>query len=220
MSRNATDRNWLLEPYRDYLHLLSRVGLDAWPRALADSSAVVQQTLLRAHERIGQFRGTGEAESLGWLRAILARHLADLARQAGQPQWEKGQSLEVALEQSSARLAARLADEQPSPGEQAQRREQLLHLTEALAVSPDARWVAAALSEIGVGDLTVHVWDAAIGAEVHVIPQTAEETVTSLFFSPDGKRLASAGFNAKVKIWDTESGLELLTLAGHTSWIW
>jgi WD40 repeat protein len=90
----------------------------------------------------------------------------------------------------------------------------------AVALSTDARWVAAALWSVGVGDVTIHVWDAASGAEVHVIPQTAGETVCSLSFSPDGRRLASAGFDAKVKIWDTESGLELLTLAGHTSWIW
>jgi WD40 repeat protein len=28
------------------------------------------------------------------------------------------------------------------------------------------------------------------------------------------------GFDAKIKLWDTESGLEVLTLAGHASWIW
>ena len=58
------------------------------------------------------------------------------------------------------------------------------------------------------------------GPSVQVIPQTAGEDVTTLSFSPDGRRLASAGFDAKIKIWDTESGLELLTLNGHTSWIW
>ena len=67
---------------------------------------------------------------------------------------------------------------------------------------------------------TVHIWDAASGAEVQVIPQTAGEDVTTLSFSPDGRRLASAGFDAKVKIWDTETGQELLTLSGHKSWIW
>src|SRR5215470_8501203 len=99
MSRDAPARDWHPAHYRDYLHLLSRVGLDSRLRALADSTDVAQQTLLRAHERIGQFRGTGEAEFLAWLRAILARQLADLARQAGQRHWEKKQSLEAALEQ-------------------------------------------------------------------------------------------------------------------------
>jgi len=88
-----------------------------------------------------------------------------------------------------------------------------------VAVSPDGRWVAATPSA-SAGGTTVHVWDAASGAEVQVIPQTAGEDVTTLSFSPDGRRLASAGFDAKVKVWDTETGLELLTLAGHKSWIW
>ena len=148
MPRDASDRDWPLERYRDYLHLLSRVGLDARLRALADSSDVVQQTLLRAHERIGQFKGTSEAEFLAWLRAILARQLADLARRAGQGHWEKKQSLEAALEQSSARLASWLADEQPSPGEQAQQREQLLRLAEALARLPQDQRTAVELHHL------------------------------------------------------------------------
>jgi RNA polymerase sigma-70 factor (ECF subfamily) len=135
MSRDASDRNWPLERYRDYLHLLSR-GLDPRLRALADPSDVVQQTLLRAHERIGQFRGTCEAELLAWLRAILSREMADIARRAGQVHWARRQSLAEAVEQSSARLAVWLADANPSPSDQAQRREQLLHLTEGLARLP------------------------------------------------------------------------------------
>jgi RNA polymerase sigma-70 factor (ECF subfamily) len=136
MPHDAPARDWHPERYCDYLHLLSRVGLDARLRALADSSDVVQQTLLRAHERIDQFRGTSEAEFLAWLRAILARHLADLARRAGPGHWKERQSLEAALEQSSARLPSWLADEQPSPSEQVQHQEQLLCLAEALGRLP------------------------------------------------------------------------------------
>lgn len=148
MPRDASDRDWPLEHYRDYLHLLSRVGLDARLLALADSSDVVQQTLLRAHERIAQFRGACEAELLAWLRAILARQLADLARRAGQVHWAERQSLDAALEQSSARLASWLADEQPSPGEQVQRREQLLFLAEALARLPQDQRTAVELHHL------------------------------------------------------------------------
>jgi RNA polymerase sigma-70 factor (ECF subfamily) len=148
MPCDASGRDWPLEHYRDYLRLLSRVGFNARLRALADSSDVVQQTLLRAHERIDQFRGANEAEFLAWLRAILARQLADLARRAGQPHWEKKQSLEAALEQSSGRLASWLADEQPSPGEQVQRREELLRLAEALARLPEDQRTALELHHL------------------------------------------------------------------------
>jgi WD40 repeat protein len=34
-------------------------------------------------------------------------------------------------------------------------------------------------------------------------------------FSPDGKRLASAGEDQTIRIWDIETGMELLALKGH-----
>ena len=40
--------------------------------------------------------------------------------------------------------------------------------------------------------------------------------VQAVAFSPDGKRLATASVDQTAKVWDAESGKELLTLRGHS----
>jgi uncharacterized Zn finger protein (UPF0148 family) len=43
--------------------------------------------------------------------------------------------------------------------------------------------------------------------------------VTSVAYSPDGRRIASGAWDKTIKIWDTESGQVLQTLKGHTNWV-
>ena len=44
--------------------------------------------------------------------------------------------------------------------------------------------------------------------------------IHSVAFSPDGKRIASGSEDRTIKVWDTESGVELATLKGHTREVW
>jgi WD40 repeat protein len=91
----------------------------------------------------------------------------------------------------------------------------------AVAISPDGRFVASTpQSSATVRGTSVHVWDAATGAEVDRISQIGGEWVSVLSFSPDGRRLVSGGSDGKINIWDMETGLNLLTLSGHKSWLW
>jgi WD40 repeat protein/tRNA A-37 threonylcarbamoyl transferase component Bud32 len=45
------------------------------------------------------------------------------------------------------------------------------------------------------------------------------DEVSGLAFSPDGKRLGSAGRDRTIKIWDAATGQELHSLDQHTSWV-
>ncbi len=126
-----------LEDYRDYLRLLARSHMPSGRRGQLDASDAVQLTLLKAHEKQEQFRGTTDVELRAWLRTILARILADATRVNRRRRGDRIRSIEASLDQSSARLEAFLAAEQSAPSEQAMRAEQTVRLASALRQLPD-----------------------------------------------------------------------------------
>jgi RNA polymerase sigma-70 factor, ECF subfamily len=145
MTQGTEDAGRPLGQYREYLGVLARLQLDPRLRGQLDPSDVVQQTLLKAHEHIDQFRGRTDDELRAWLRAILARNLIDAARKFGRQMGDRAQSLEVDLERSSARLEAFLASDQSSPSQALLRSERLNELASELARLPEEQRVAVEL---------------------------------------------------------------------------
>lgn len=137
------EKDWerRLEGFRAYLGLLARMQLDGPARAKLSSSDLVQQTLLEAHAKRGQFRGTTEGELAAWLRKALRNNLADALKGLRRAKRDMGleRSLDAALRESSARLGACLAAAERSPSSQVSRDEQALRLAKALEKLPAAQ---------------------------------------------------------------------------------
>lgn len=91
-------------------------------------------------------------------------------------------------------------------------------LRRLLAGSPKEVWCGA-LSADGALAATGGIggaqrWDVASGAALGpVLPH--QGTVTSLAFSPDGRRLLSTSYDHLARLWDAQSGALLATLRGH-----
>src|SRR4051812_35651697 len=94
------------EAFRSYLLVLAEARFDAVLRGKVSPSDIVQQTLIEAHQKIGEFRG-GRPELAAWLRQILRHNLLDALRTFGRAKRDAGreQRLETGMEESSQRLA-------------------------------------------------------------------------------------------------------------------
>jgi RNA polymerase sigma-70 factor (ECF subfamily) len=136
---DAATQGRLFELYRRYLALLARMQIGQRLQGKVDASDLVQETFLEAHRNFPHFRGATEAQFLSWLRQILASKLANLLRhhlgtQGRDVRLER--DIEDALDRSSALLNRGLVAQQPSPSQQAARREQAVLLADALGELP------------------------------------------------------------------------------------
>jgi RNA polymerase sigma-70 factor (ECF subfamily) len=134
----SPDRRW--EYYRTLLQVQARqLQLSPKLQRRFDSSDLVHEALARAQANLADFRGTTEAELFGWLQEILRHVLVDELRKnhARKRDIDLERSLERMLAQSTARLEAYAADRRyPSPSEDAERRELLARVAQAIEQLP------------------------------------------------------------------------------------
>lgn len=146
MSVNAESFEPTLDRYRGFLLLLARAHLDPRLCAKLEASDVVQDVLLRAHQRRDQFRGSTEAEKAAWLGQILSNLLVDKIRRLKHACRVK--SLEGILEKSSGHLADWAAAEQSTPSQHVERHETAMRVAEALCGLPDDQREALILKKL------------------------------------------------------------------------
>jgi WD40 repeat protein len=70
----------------------------------------------------------------------------------------------------------------------------------------------------GSDDQTIRIWDAETGEEQAAL-KGHDDWVSSVAFSPDGKRVVSGSRDQTIRIWDAETGEEQAALKGHDRWV-
>ena len=134
----------LLASNRNYLRMLAQVSLSLNLRARIDPSDVVQETLLKANEHFGQFRGQTEHELTAWLRRILSRIVVDIIRKHNATVRDVAGERSLESDESAGRLIRILQKSGSTPSQHAQRRETSVILADAIAdMTPDHQQVIA-----------------------------------------------------------------------------
>jgi tetratricopeptide (TPR) repeat protein len=88
----------------------------------------------------------------------------------------------------------------------------------ALSFSPDGTHIVSGSREFEK-PCQIMVWDAETGQETATLHKRHSYSVRSVSFSPDGKSIVS-GSGATVTVWSAETGLEILTLVGHSNLVY
>jgi hypothetical protein len=87
----------------------------------------------------------------------------------------------------------------------------------AVALSADGKLLATASSDRAGGYL--RLWDAADGQLVRRL-EGHTDTVCSVQFSRDGRRLLTSSYDTTARLWNVDTGELIRTFAGHDWWVW
>ena len=125
------------ELYRTYLTLIVRNSLRKSGRLQnkLDSSDVVQEVLLLAHQGLPKFRGRTQTEFTAWLRTILENYLTDIFRHFNRDKRNiyDEQTFQETLRDSAHHLDRIVPSADKSPSQKFFQNERLLLISEAFS---------------------------------------------------------------------------------------
>ena len=121
------------EDFREYLLLLARLWLPRRLQRRMDASDLVQVAHTKAFENAEQFQGENRAQYKAWLRQILRNSLLDALKKYGRAPEESVRQ----LKESSCRLEAKLAGNEPTASMHVALQEDLDQMAALLAALPE-----------------------------------------------------------------------------------
>jgi len=200
-----------------------------WAKTHPTDLNVIEREFLEASKSHAE-QEIAEREAQQQRELVAAQKLAEVERQRAEEQVRlvrlmRHRSVFLALALIFAGLMAVVA---LALGQQAQERARLAASREwataalnNLESDPElSAWLAIyAVSEANTpqAENALHQAVQALRAQFNLTGHIGD--VWSLDFSPDGKRLATAGFDQTTKVWDAQTGQELLSLQGHSGWV-
>ena len=127
------------DSFRPYLTVLARGQIPAAMQARLDASDIVQETLLEAFRKRGQYRGSDDPRQIaGWLRQLLSCNLIDALRAQRRESRDvnREQSIVQSVDESSMGLEHLLTIDQSTPSQILERRFRALEVARAIEELP------------------------------------------------------------------------------------
>jgi RNA polymerase sigma-70 factor, ECF subfamily len=129
-----------LHSFRSYLTVLARGQIPATMQARLDASDIVQDTLLEAHRKREQYRGSSDPRQIAsWLRQLLSYNLIDALRMQRRDVRDvrREQIIAQSLDESALGLDQLLIADDSSPSEIVHREFRALAVAQAIEELPE-----------------------------------------------------------------------------------